>query len=65
VQNQFGDQITATVPEFLRLSGLGNTKTYELISKGELKSVRIGRRRLIILESYRDLIERQQGGSAR
>ena len=49
-----------TVKEFSRWSGLGVTKTYELIGDGTLKTVLIGKRRLIVVQSYRDLIASQQ-----
>lgn len=52
--------ITAPIGEFCRLSGLGRTKTYELLGTGELDSITIGKRRLIIIDSYRRLIERQR-----
>ena len=51
--------ITAPVGEFCRLSGLGRTKVYELLGAGTLASITIGKRRLIVLDSYRKLIERQ------
>ena len=51
--------ITASIGEFCRLSGIGRTKVYELLGDGDLESISIGRRRLIVLESYRRLIERQ------
>lgn len=53
--------ITATVGEFCRLSGLGRSRVYEMIGDaGELESVLIGKRRLIIIDSYRQLIERRK-----
>jgi hypothetical protein len=61
----FSDRIiTAPVAEFCILSGLGHTKVYELIGSGELESIKIGKRRLIVLASYRRLINRQRDPSA-
>jgi len=54
--------ITAPISEFCRLSGIGRTKVYELLGDGSLESISIGRRRLIVLDSYRRLIERQRRG---
>lgn len=51
--------ITATVKQFKQLSGLGATHIYALIKSGDLSSVTIGRRRLIVLDSYRALLDRQ------
>lgn len=55
-----GDPITATVEQFSALSGLGRTSIYELINSGALRSVRIMGRRLIVVESYRELVERAE-----
>jgi hypothetical protein len=54
------DRITATIPEFRRLSGIGRSRIYQLLDGGELESVYIGSRRLILIDSYRKLIERQR-----
>jgi hypothetical protein len=50
--------ITATIPEFCRMSGIGRAVTYELIDngKGPLKSIKIGKRRLIVVDSYRQMV---------
>ena len=58
--------ITVTVAEAKRLSGLGNTKLWELIGTDVLQTVRIGRRRLVnyeslcrLLTSYHDVQPRR------
>jgi hypothetical protein len=43
--------ITVTVPEAKRLSGLGQTKLWELIGNGTLETVSVGRRRLVVFAS--------------
>jgi hypothetical protein len=48
------------IPQFLAAAGIGRTKLYELIGSGELATVELGRRRLIIVRSYLDLIARHQ-----
>jgi hypothetical protein len=53
------DPLAVTVEEGRRIIGLGTTKVWELIASGDLKSLRIGRRRLILYQSIRDLIARQ------
>jgi hypothetical protein len=55
------DRITATIPEFRRLSGIGRSRIYELLDAGEIESIYLGTRRLILIDSYRRLIERQRG----
>jgi len=52
--------ITMPVQQFLVAAGFGRTKLYDLLCSGELDSVVIGRRRLILMDSYRRLIERQR-----
>jgi hypothetical protein len=52
--------ITATIPEFRRISGISRSRIYELLDAGELQSVHIGVRRLIIIQSYLYFIERQR-----
>jgi hypothetical protein len=59
------DRITATIPEFRRLSGIGRSRIYELLDSGDLESVYIGTRRLILVDSYRRLIERQRATQSR
>ena len=58
------DRITATSPEFRRLSGIGRSRIYELLKAGELESIHIGSRRLILIDSYRRLIERCRQSAA-
>ena len=55
---ELSDRITATIPEFRRISGIGRSRIYELLDAGELESIHIGSRRLILIDSYRRLIER-------
>jgi excisionase family DNA binding protein len=55
-----GDIITCSIREFCRLSGISRSRVYELLSDGKLESICLGSRRLILLDSYRLLIERQR-----
>jgi len=54
------DRITAPVEEFSRLTGLGVSPVWKMINEGVLESIRIGRRRLIVVASYDRLIEAQR-----
>jgi excisionase family DNA binding protein len=58
--------ITATIGNFCALSNIGRSKVYELLDAGDLQSIKIGKRRLILIDSYHRLIERQRsiGASA-
>jgi excisionase family DNA binding protein len=49
--------VLVTVKKARALTGLGNTKIYELIGKKKLKSITIGRRRLIEYASIENLIK--------
>lgn len=55
--------ITAPIADFCILSGLGRSRVYELLADGTLESVKIGKRRLVIIDSYRRLIEQQRGST--
>jgi hypothetical protein len=50
------EPITVSVADAMRLSGLGLTKTYELINGGRLKTVKIDNKRLIIYASLKALL---------
>jgi hypothetical protein len=52
------------VPQFLAAAGIGRTMLYELIGAGEIESVKIGKRRLIIVQSYLDLLARRRAAEA-
>ena len=54
------DVITATIPRFREISGISRTRIYELLDAGELQSVHVGARRLIIIDSYRHMLTRLQ-----
>jgi excisionase family DNA binding protein len=47
------DPVTISVPTALKLSGLGRTKLYELIALKQIRSVRVGARRLIDFASLK------------
>lgn len=51
------DPLYLSVAEASRITGLGRTTLYQLISDGTIQSFTIGRRRLIVGESLRRLPE--------
>jgi hypothetical protein len=55
------DPITATISDFVKLTGVSRSKIYELLKEDELESIYIDGRRLILIDSYRRLIERRRG----
>jgi hypothetical protein len=54
------EPLVVPVNEGRRLAGnIGRTKFYELINEGKLKTVTIGRRRLVFIASIREMLEAQ------
>jgi hypothetical protein len=56
--------ITMPVPQFLAAAGISRTVLYELIGAGEIESVKIGNRRLIVVQSYLALLDRLRAAEA-
>ncbi len=54
---QIDQIITAPVDVFCQMSGLGLTKVWEMISDGSLTSVCVGKRRLVVIDSWRRYID--------
>jgi excisionase family DNA binding protein len=53
-----------SIAEAARLLGVGRTKAYDLIDRGDLETVYIDARRLVIAASLNALIERLPKGGA-
>lgn len=49
--------IAIPVREACQVGGLGRTKLYELVKTGELKTVSVGRRRLVLFASLEALLQ--------
>ncbi|WP_099024824.1 excisionase family DNA-binding protein [Mycolicibacterium palauense] len=65
--NQLEDGVEARLwptGEVAQRLGVGRTTVFALISSGELRSVKIGRRRLVSEASICDYIARLDGGAA-
>ena len=52
------DQYLCSVPDAAKMLGLGRTKIYDMLAKGQILSMRIGSRLLVKVESIKALIER-------
>jgi hypothetical protein len=52
------DRLTVPLGEFLELSGIGRTCVYAMLRSGELLSITIGKKRMILVSSYKEVIER-------
>jgi predicted DNA-binding transcriptional regulator AlpA len=51
------DREFVSVPEVMRLTGLGRTKIYDLITHEKLESRKVGKRRLVVRRSISRLGE--------
>jgi len=47
------EPLAVDIPEACRLTGLGRSKLYELLSAGEIPSVKVGKRRVVPVASLR------------
>jgi excisionase family DNA binding protein len=55
--------ITLSITDAANALGIGRSSTYVLINIGNLKTIKIGRRRLVTVDSLRALVGRQLGGA--
>jgi excisionase family DNA binding protein len=53
------------VEEAGRILGISRSATYEFIAKGEIKTFKIGRRRLVLMSELKAFIERTAKENAR
>jgi excisionase family DNA binding protein len=54
------DRLAVSPAEAARLAGVGRTTIYEAIGSGALRSLKIGKRRLIMIVSIREWLETAQ-----
>ena len=52
------DRLTVPLGEFVEISGIGRTQVYKMLRSGELQSVAIGKKRMVIVASYREALGR-------
>jgi excisionase family DNA binding protein len=57
--------IAVTISTARNISGLGNSTIWKLISQGQLATVSVGRRRLIIYDSLQKLLSPKADGAVR
>ena len=58
--NTQDESLAYPVDRAAKAAGLGRTKLYEAIARGELPSVKIGKRRLILVEDLRRWLASQR-----
>ncbi|MCP3732586.1 helix-turn-helix domain-containing protein [Sphingomonas sp. MG17] len=52
--------ITVRIPVAIKMTGIGRSKLYQLIARGEIDRVKIGTATLITVESLQRLMERNR-----
>jgi hypothetical protein len=50
------ERLAISVTEFCRATSIGRTKAFSMITTGEIKTVKVGSRRLILIHSVTDLL---------
>lgn len=60
ILNQVPQVLAVSPNEAARLCGIGRTTLYAALSSGELKSIKIGTRRLIRLEAIREWLRKKE-----
>jgi predicted DNA-binding transcriptional regulator AlpA len=51
------DRLTVPLGEFVKLSGIGRSTVYAMLRSGVLRSVTLGKKRMVIVASYREVLE--------
>ena len=60
-----GSTLCVRIDSAMNMLGIGKTKLYELIATGELETIHIGRRTLVLRTSIDDFVERLRLRDAR
>ena len=58
-----GDRLLLTVPEVARRLGMGRSFVYQLVSRGEIQSIKLGKSRRIPVSALEKFIEAKLGES--
>jgi excisionase family DNA binding protein len=56
IPTPFNERVAVSVSRAVEIIGIGRTKLYEFIESGELKTVKIGGRRLVPLDAIRAFV---------
>lgn len=54
------EPLTVRIPVAVQLTGIGRSKIYELISSGEIDTVKVGASTLITVASLRRLVQKRR-----
>ena len=59
-----GPERLLSIPEAAEALGIGRTAVYDLIGRGELRTLKVGRRRLVPASALAELAARSDGAAA-
>lgn len=59
------EPITVRIREACRMTGIGRSKLYELISFGEIETIKVGAMTLIPIESLKSFVARSKARETR
>jgi predicted DNA-binding transcriptional regulator AlpA len=54
------ERLTVRIPQALSMIGLGRSMLYELVSAGEIETIKVGKATLVIVSSLNDFVERRR-----
>jgi excisionase family DNA binding protein len=58
------EPISIDIPEACRLTSVGRSKLYQLMDAGEVRFVKVGKRRLVLVASLREWLAKLETGTA-
>lgn len=56
--NEQPDRLTVRIPTAMAMLGLSRSKFYDLMNGGEIATIKVGRARLVIVQSLHDYVAR-------
>jgi excisionase family DNA binding protein len=56
------DPISVSIPTACRMSGLSRSHLYKVMARGDVRSLKMGRRRLVLVDSLRAWLESLPSG---
>ena len=55
------ERLTVRIPAAMAMLSLSRSKFYDLMDGGEIATIKVGRARLVVVQSLRDYVARQIG----
>jgi hypothetical protein len=54
------EPVALTIPNAQRMTGIGRTRLYDLMGSGAIDSIKVGKRRLVLVASIHRFVEAQK-----